>query len=86
MLVPTGAAATNYSMTYVNGSYTIVPANEILVRLANVSNVYGTAPTYTVTEAKYLKTSDGTTQVDLLSAAGASATTSSAGQDRKSVV
>jgi hypothetical protein len=78
VLVPSGAAANNYSFSYVNGNYTIVPAGQLLVRLANTSHTYGTAPTYTVTEAKYLR-NDNTTQVDLLSAAGAIVNASSAG-------
>jgi filamentous hemagglutinin family protein len=54
VLVPSGAAANNYSFNYVNGDYTIVPADQLLVRLGAVTNVYGNAPVYTVAEAKYM--------------------------------
>jgi hypothetical protein len=78
VLVPSGAAATNYSFSYVNGNYTIVGANELLVRLGTVSNVYATTPTYSVTEAKYMLPNNGV--VDLLNTGAGSASVSGAGQ------
>ena len=77
VLVPSGAAAANYSFSYVNGNYTIVGANELLVRLGTVSNVYATTPTYTVTEAKYVFNNG---VVDLLNTGAGSASVSGAGQ------
>ncbi|MBV5299500.1 MAG: hypothetical protein JZU64_15580, partial [Rhodoferax sp.] len=78
VLEPSGAAATNYSFSYVNGNYTIVGANELLVRLGTVSNVYATTPSYSVTEAKYMLPNNGV--VDLLNTGAGSASVSGAGQ------
>ncbi len=64
VLVPAGATAGNYQITYANGDYTIVPANQLLVTVQNTNTTYGTGPTYTVTSARYLA-SDNTTIVDL---------------------
>jgi trimeric autotransporter adhesin len=76
-LTPAGQTATNYDITYSNGNYTIVPANQLLVKVQNTSITYGTTPTYTVTSAKYLAT-DGSTIVDLM-AGGSSVTVAGAG-------
>lgn len=73
VLVPSGAVATNYSFNYANGNYTIVPADQMLVRLAAVSNTYGTAPTWTVSEAKYMS-SNGGSLVDLVTTGSATVT------------
>ena len=54
VLVPDGAAAANYSFNYVNGSYTIVPADRLLVKLQSVSTEYASAASYTLLEAKYM--------------------------------
>ncbi len=56
VIAPSGITANNgnYSISYVNGDYTIVPANQLLVRVANASTTYGTGPSYSVTRAKYL--------------------------------
>jgi len=71
VLAPSGLIAANYTINYANGDYTIVPANQLLVKVANVANTYGTATTYAVTEAKYLAT-DGSTIVNLTSGVAAS--------------
>jgi autotransporter-associated beta strand protein len=63
-LVPSGWSAANYAVSYTNGNYTIVPANQLLVKVTPVQNTYGTVTTYTVSEAKYLA-SDGSTITDL---------------------
>ena len=66
VIQPSGITANNgnYSITYFNGDYTIVPANQLLVRVTNASTTYGTGPTYSVASAQYLA-SDNTTIVDL---------------------
>ena len=64
VLLPAGLTAANYDISYVAGSYTIVPANQLLVTVGNAATSYGTAATYGVTGAKYLA-SDNTTIVDL---------------------
>jgi hypothetical protein len=52
--------AANYSFTPASGNYTIVPANQLLVRVQNSGITYGTTPSYTISSAQYL-TSDNTT-------------------------
>lgn len=66
VLQPSGVTANNgnYSISYVNGDYTIVPAGQLLVRVSNAATTYGTGPTYSVASAQYLA-SDNTTIVDL---------------------
>jgi hypothetical protein len=53
VLVPSGLTSNNYDITFANGNYRIVPANQILIRTENQSVVYGTAPTYDTT-AQYV--------------------------------
>ena len=49
-----GVSAANYSISAVNGVFTIVPANELMVALSNASTTYGDAsPTYTITSISY---------------------------------
>lgn len=47
-------SANNYEISYLPGNYTIVPAENLLVKVAPVSGVYGDVATYTV-EAAYLQ-------------------------------
>ncbi|MEY4732897.1 MAG: Heme/hemopexin-binding protein precursor, partial [Pseudomonadota bacterium] len=65
-LVASGLTSGNYTISYDNGDYTIVPANQLLIRTNNVSTVYGTAPTYSTT-AQYL---DGSNVIHTLSQSG----------------
>ena len=58
VLTGSGLTAANYSFNYVPGNYTIVPANQLLVQVANTSANYASDPVYTVTSAKYLRSSD----------------------------
>ena len=47
VLVPNvSTALDNYTVTYVNGAFTIVPANQLLVQVGANTTVYGTAPSY----------------------------------------
>lgn len=62
-LVASGLTSGNYEISYANGNYTIVPANQLLIRSNNVSTTYGTAPTYSTT-AQYL---DGNNVIHTLS-------------------
>ena len=64
VLVPGGLSAANYAITFVPGNYTIVPANQLLVRLPNVATTYGSSAAYGPVQASYLA-SDNTTIVDL---------------------
>jgi hypothetical protein len=65
-LVASGLTSGNYTISYATGDYTIVPANQLLIRTNNVSTVYGTAPTYSTT-AQYL---DGSNVIHTLSQSG----------------
>ena len=69
-LIASGLTSSNYAITYVAGDLTIVGANQLLVKVADVDSTYGTDTTYSVTSAKYLS-SDNTTIVDLTGNVGA---------------
>ncbi len=58
-IVPAGVTATNYSISYVNGDYTIIPADKLLLKVSNQTTTYGTAATYSITSAQYYKTGTG---------------------------
>jgi len=55
----TGAAMANYQITYVPGTYTIVPAGQVLITTTGTSTVYGTAPSFANPTVAYA-TSGGT--------------------------
>jgi filamentous hemagglutinin family protein len=61
-------SSNNYNINYASGNYTIVPADQLLIRLADTSTTYGTAPTYTLSSVQY-KSSTGGAVVDLTSRA-----------------
>ncbi len=48
-----GLSSNNYNMAYKPGSYTIVPADQLLIKTANTTVTYGTTPVYDTT-AQYL--------------------------------
>jgi filamentous hemagglutinin family protein len=60
VLTPGGLTSPNYAMTYVAGDYTIVPAGQLLVKVANASAAYGAAPTYAISSVQYLTLSGST--------------------------
>ena len=60
VLVPGGYTSSNYAITYANGDFRILPAQQLLVRVQNVQNNYGTPASYVVTSAQYLD-ADGAT-------------------------
>ena len=62
-LVPSGVTATNYDISYVNGDYTIIPADKLLLKVTNQTTTYGTSATYTITSAQYYKTGTGVQNV-----------------------
>ena len=63
-LTPSGLTSTNYNVSYQTGTYTIVPAQTLLIRVSNDSSVYGSTANMNVTSASYLM-SDNTTIVNL---------------------
>jgi filamentous hemagglutinin family protein len=54
VLQPSGYTSGNYTITFVPGDYRILPAEQLLVRIQNVTNTYGTVTGYAVTSAQYL--------------------------------
>jgi rhodanese-related sulfurtransferase len=64
-------SSNNYNISYEPGSYTIVPADQLVIRLADASTTYGTAASYTVSSVQY-KSSTGNSVVDLTSRAAVS--------------
>jgi hypothetical protein len=53
VLQPSGFTSSNYNITYINGDYTIVAAQNLLVKVNPASTQYGNNPTYTMT-AQYM--------------------------------
>jgi gliding motility-associated-like protein len=66
VLVGSGITASNYAITYQPGSYTIVAADELLVKLGNREVIYGETAVYQVVSAGYFSSS-GQRVVDLTS-------------------
>jgi filamentous hemagglutinin family protein len=62
VLVPSGWTSDNYTISFVNGDYTIVPADELLVRMTNVSNAYATDTNYAIGSVEYY---DGSNVISL---------------------
>ncbi len=54
VLQASGAASSNYDISYVAGQYTIVPAGQLLVRTAPATQIYGGNASYTIASAQYL--------------------------------
>ena len=53
VLVPSGLTSSNYTITFANGNYTVVPANQLLIKTNNVTVTYASAASYNTT-AQYL--------------------------------
>ena len=55
VLVPglSGLSSGNYTLQPRRGSYSIVPSNQLLVRMVNTDTVYGSAPVYGIAAAEY---------------------------------
>ncbi|MCK9338324.1 MAG: filamentous hemagglutinin N-terminal domain-containing protein, partial [Arcobacteraceae bacterium] len=62
VLEASGLTADNYDINYNNGDYTIVPSDQLLVRVTNVSDTYGTNTQYALTSVEYY---DGSSVVTL---------------------
>ena len=52
-LTPSGLAAANYSFNYQNGTFTIVPQNQLVVDVSDVSSIYGDSVTYGLESISY---------------------------------
>ncbi len=61
VLGATGLASSNYTITYLPGSFTITPANQLLVSVTNANTTYGTSAQYAINSVKYYNdpTNDG---------------------------
>jgi len=68
--VLTGLSSGNYSFNPVNGNYTIVPVDTLLIRSSNVSTTYGDAPTYLVSTVSYLSSGNLVTPIVLSTVSG----------------
>ena len=69
-LTPSATTA-NYSITPINGIFTIHPADTLLITVANNSKVYGTALTdFTATSAKYYSSTGSALRTVTLTGAG----------------
>ena len=55
-LSATGWSATNYNFGYSNGTFTIVPANRLLIQTGATTSTYGTNATIAPTSVQYLAT------------------------------
>ena len=70
VLTPSGLTAANYTITSVNGNYTIVPADQLLVKVNNISTSYGTGPSYVISSAQYLNNNNVVTPLTLSNSSG----------------
>ena len=48
-----GLSSSNYNVVYVNGNYTIIPADKLLVKVNNINTTYGTDLTYSIQSVQY---------------------------------
>ena len=53
VLQASGLSASNYSISYVPGNFTIVPSNQLLVTVNNLGTTYGTAAAYSLASVQY---------------------------------
>jgi hypothetical protein len=53
VLTPSGVTAANYNVAFENGTFTVVPADTLLLRVASAETSYGTAASYSITSAEY---------------------------------
>jgi len=53
VLEVSGLTANNYDFTYIKGDFAIVPSDQLLVRVTNVSDTYGTDTQYAITSVEY---------------------------------
>jgi hypothetical protein len=54
VLTPSGWSSANYNISYVNGSFTIVPANQLLVQVGSTSTAYGADISYASPTVQYM--------------------------------
>ncbi len=54
VLQPSGLSSSNYSISYTNGNFTIVPADTLLVKAINTSATYGSSLAFAPQSVQYL--------------------------------
>ena len=60
-LTASGLASRNYNFDYnTKGSFNIIAANQLLVNVANISSIYGSAFNYIISSAEYLDSASNT--------------------------
>ena len=74
VLTPAGLSAGNYVINNVGGDYQIVPAGQVLVKVANTTNVYGAASNYAVTSVEYVNGGSALVALTLGSSSGSTFT------------
>ncbi|MBU3615591.1 hypothetical protein ICN46_11885, partial [Polynucleobacter sp. Latsch14-2] len=72
VLQPSGYISSNYNINYVAGDYTIVPAQTLIIKVANTTTTYGTTAALAPTSVQYL---DGSNVLKTLSQTAASGNT-----------
>ena len=60
VLRPAGLSSSNYDITFVDGDYTIVPADQLLVLADNLTETYATGGDYSVSKVSYFDSSTNT--------------------------
>jgi len=58
-----GLTASNYSFSPQTGSFTVVPANQLLVRVSSSPTTYGSTSDFSLVSAQYLYTNNGSNTV-----------------------
>ncbi len=74
VLTPAGLSAGNYVINNVGGDYQIIPAGQVLVKVANTTNVYGAASHYAVTSVEYVNGGSALVALTLGSSSGSTFT------------
>ena len=74
VLTPAGLSAGNYVINNVGGDYQIIPAGQVLVKVANTTNVYGAASNYAVTSVEYVNGGSALVALTLGSSSGSTFT------------
>ena len=52
-LTPSGITSTNYTVIPVAGNFTVLGADNLLVKITNISSVYGSSPAFNIESAAY---------------------------------
>ncbi|RKT00250.1 YDG domain-containing protein [Flavobacterium sp. 123] len=67
VLVPSGLITDNYDLTYINGDFEILQADQLLVKFKKTTKNYGETPVYELISSQYVNSTTGNTLLDLTS-------------------